>query len=80
MPSAECIQMKTPSARASAQHIFPPHAATEAESRTSWLSLWKAQIMSRYLSRSRRFSCGMAGDAVFGEDGVLGSDTRRFRI
>lgn len=44
--SVEQSHTNTPNALASHHLIFPPVAATEADRRRSWLSLWKAQIMS----------------------------------
>lgn len=48
--SRELSHKKTPRERASDHFIFPPQAITEEDSSRSWLSLWNAQIMSRYRS------------------------------
>ena len=51
--SMEFNQRGIPSALASAQLIFPPHAFTHAPTSNSWLSLWNAQTISLYLNLSR---------------------------
>jgi len=52
--SVEQSQTNTPNALASHHLVFPPLAATEADNKRSWLSLWKAQIMSLYRNLSLR--------------------------
>lgn len=70
--------MKTPKALASDQFILPSQANIDAERRISWLSLWKAQMMSRYLSLARRFFCAVVPTPL--GDCILDEVARRFRM
>lgn len=77
MDSIEFSQIEIPNALASDQHIFPLHAADEAPNSSSWLSLWNAQIISRYRNRSLR----PVFRGIAPEDwGLVGVEARRLTM